>query len=339
MSFPPLYKLHDWIPTEKLDKHKLSEQHHSIHFLEKNPKFINWKILSANPFAIPLLEKHFHKIHWSYLSENENAIHLLKKNKKRIDWQQLSCNKNAIQLLEENLQKISWRHLCINENAIEILKQNLLKIDWKALSQNKNAIDILEDNFYFIDWNTLSYNENAISFFEHFPFKTKFNTLADNPNPMVVPLLLKNLNKIRISSLCSRKEPEILSYIQENFRTLIDNPWNLQSICENKDAFYIVQHYLQNDVNISTKLLRNPDFWEYISTNENSIHFLKDNIDKIKWDCFSSNPAIFILDKEEMKKQIEPFTTDLITYFYNPQRIKQFCKTHNILFEHFFNNY
>ena len=189
-------------------------------------------------------------------------------------------------------------------------------------------------NFDFIDWNTLVYNENAIEFFRKFPFRTKFYYLANNPNPNVVPLLFDNLESVDMSSFCSRNEPEILSYIQEHFINLINNPWNFQSICENKDAFYIIEQHIpylqQKDAN---------NFWIYISKNENAIELLHHNIDKIYRLGLSSNPAIFILDKEEMKKQSAHFTINLISYFCNPERIKRFCEIYNVRFEEFFNNY
>ena len=52
----PIWKLRDWIDTEKLD----------------------WEMLSYNKNAIKLLEENQDKIDWDYLSYNKNAIKLLK---------------------------------------------------------------------------------------------------------------------------------------------------------------------------------------------------------------------------------------------------------------------
>jgi hypothetical protein len=79
-----MYKLRDWIDSDKLD----------------------WPGLSTNPAAIHLLEEHPYKIDWYSLSRNPAAIHLLEANLDKIYWPGLSMNPAAIHLLEANLDKI-----------------------------------------------------------------------------------------------------------------------------------------------------------------------------------------------------------------------------------------
>ncbi len=59
-------KLLDWIPLEKLDWFRLSENPSpgAIELLEKNPKKIHWDCLSQNPGAIRIIEKNLDKIRW-----------------------------------------------------------------------------------------------------------------------------------------------------------------------------------------------------------------------------------------------------------------------------------
>jgi hypothetical protein len=57
-----MFKLRDWVQSDK----------------------INWVGLSENPNAIHLLEQNLDKINWVALSENPNAIHLLEQNLDKI---------------------------------------------------------------------------------------------------------------------------------------------------------------------------------------------------------------------------------------------------------------
>jgi hypothetical protein len=77
----PLYKLLDWIDTNKLDWVNLSKNSNPnvISFLEKNPHKIDWKCLCENLNAIPLLEANQDKIDWNWLLRNPNAIPLIEK--------------------------------------------------------------------------------------------------------------------------------------------------------------------------------------------------------------------------------------------------------------------
>ena len=92
-----MFKLRDWVQSDKID----------------------WEWLSRNPNAIHLLEQNLDKIDWDVLSENPNAIHLLEQNFDKVDWGDLSDNPNAIHLLEQNLDKVHWRYLSNNPGIFE----------------------------------------------------------------------------------------------------------------------------------------------------------------------------------------------------------------------------
>ena len=89
-----IYKLRDWIDTNK----------------------IRWSLLSLNPNAIHLLEKNVDKIDWNRLSSNPNAIHLLEKNVDKINWCMLSENPSIFELDYEGL-----------ENRCNIYKEELME--------------------------------------------------------------------------------------------------------------------------------------------------------------------------------------------------------------------
>lgn len=145
--------------------------------LKVNPRIVDWKALSKNPYAIELLilPENNEKIDWSSLSGNIEAIDILKdeykKENNRIDWKALSENPSAIDILKEEYKKkknkINWKALSRNPNAIDIINEEYRrdkknKINWKALSGNPNAIELLLSNVDKIDWPALSYNPNAI---------------------------------------------------------------------------------------------------------------------------------------------------------------------------------
>ena len=68
MSFPPHYKLLEWIDMDKIYWWYLSTNPNATQILEQNMNKINWGWLSSNPHAIPILENNLDKIVWWRLS-------------------------------------------------------------------------------------------------------------------------------------------------------------------------------------------------------------------------------------------------------------------------------
>jgi hypothetical protein len=261
------YKLLDWIPIEKLDWSKLSENPNAIYLLEANKDKIDWTGLSSNPSprAIHLLETNKDKIHWYGLSRNPNAIHLLETNEDKIYWETLSRNPNAIYLLEENLDKIDWRGLSFNPNAINLLEANKDNINWTGLSGNPSpgAIHLLEENLDKIDWRMLS----------------------ENPSPGAIHLLEKNLDKIDWYSLS--RNPNAIHLLEKNLDKI--NWWCLSL---NPNAIHLIEANFDEI-----------DWW-CLSKNPNAIHLLEANQYKIDWERLSQNPSIFkkVYNYGKMKK-------------------------------------
>ena len=69
-----IYKLRDWIPSDKIDFYYLSKNPNSISILEKNIDQIDWYNLPLNPNAMSILEKNIDKINWKYLSANSSIF-------------------------------------------------------------------------------------------------------------------------------------------------------------------------------------------------------------------------------------------------------------------------
>ena len=92
------------IPLEKINWRLLSANPFAIDFLLENKHEILWRIFSGNPNAVPFLEQHSHLIDWFRLSSNPNALHLLQANPEKIDWFQLSKNPSIFELDYETMR-------------------------------------------------------------------------------------------------------------------------------------------------------------------------------------------------------------------------------------------
>lgn len=110
-----------------------------IEWLEQNPTYIRWSILSSNPAAIHLLKQNPENIVWSELSANPNAVPMLEKHLDKVDWSMLSLNPQAIHLLEQHPDKINWGSLCHNPNAYRLLKEFIGQLD-----ENPNSMFYLD---------------------------------------------------------------------------------------------------------------------------------------------------------------------------------------------------
>jgi hypothetical protein len=96
---------------------------------------------------------------------------------------------------------------------------------------------------------------------------------------------------------------------------------------ENENAIHIIEKNLDK-IN-----------WILLSTNPKAIHILEKNQDKIKWNYLSENPAIFVLDKDAMKQQIMNFgkksnndfgfAEELIATALHPKHLKRNLELYN----------
>lgn len=127
---------------KKVDYQTVSLESDNQVELKELEHFLDWRLLSANPRAVPFLEKNLDKVNWNWLSLNPNAIHLLEAHPDKINWMYVSANPNAISLLEANLDKIHWSFILQNYNAIHLIQQYKEKINWDEVSYLISAFDV-----------------------------------------------------------------------------------------------------------------------------------------------------------------------------------------------------
>ena len=172
---------------------QLSSNPAAIDLLIENKDKIDFKNLcSCKSFKIvQLLQEHIDKygvnsINWKILSANPYAMVLLEKYKSHIDWDRFSINPLiTTDLINENLDKINFKNLSLNEgkHIIPILEKNIDKLCWQNMSENHNAIDILQKNSEKVSLEYLAINTNnrSIEFFQnHNEMKKRKFVLLNN---------------------------------------------------------------------------------------------------------------------------------------------------------------
>jgi hypothetical protein len=75
--------------------------------------------------------------------------------------------------------------------------------------------------------------------------------------------------------------------------------------------------------------------WYYLSMNTNAIHLLEQNQDRINWNKFSRNPAIFTYDYARIKEEHSELTRDIIEYVNSPRRLQRWLTNENNTIEEF----
>ena len=225
-------------------------------FLEANPQWIDWSILSENPEAIELLEKNSNKIDFEELAKNEKADKLFEKYLKLMRTRltvwglnpcirfKLSKNPCAIDFLKAHPEFVLPSLLSRNPNdkAVEyLLKKHPRKVDMSELSENPSveAVSYLMNKYEHIDWYGLSRNESseAVNFLIQFP---------------------KNINW---SCFSGNTAPEAISFIESEISNGNDEiDW--EQLSENKNAIHILEKY-PDRINFS-ELSRNtnPLIWD-----------------------------------------------------------------------------
>ena len=205
----------------------------AIHLLENNlGKNVDWKYISSNINAIPIIEKNMNKVNFDYLSANINAVHLFDKYILELNLYNLASNPNpnVIPILEKHLTHLLqirhfkqnkykiwdadlvWTRISQNPNAMPIIEKNIDNINWRALMRNTNkkAIELLQknlDKIQFYGSSELCKNPSAISIIEQI-IEQRLDRLTDvdwmilSSNPEAIPILEKNLDKVRWFSVC-----------------------------------------------------------------------------------------------------------------------------------------
>ena len=253
---------------------------------EAIPDNLDWYELSKNPFAIDILSlpENYERLKWETLSSNKEAIALLAAKligkPKKIDWGKLSINENGLAMI---LQRMADEDE-LGEDDLEALRPNK-KLDRAGLFANKST-DVLE---------YLMKQENPVSWYH----------LSGNSNPIAISLLeaelKRNPNSPNIDWEALSGNPGAVKLLKAELKRNPDSPkinWKTLSGNAGVGIMEIIRDKIKKDGG-------NPDDnvhgqnqldWFNLSSNPKAIFLLRDNQDKIEWDAFSTNPAIFSLD-------------------------------------------
>jgi hypothetical protein len=126
-------------------------------------------------------------------------------------------------------------------------------------------------------------------------------------------LLEKNTDKIDWTYICENTNPRVHHIIESNLDKI---DWAYLS--ENPTAIPILEKHMANID------------WYWLSANPNAIHLLENNFIKIDWKRFARNPAIFVLDSNAMRQQIDNgFAEELIAKALHPKQLERNLELYN----------
>tara|TARA_X000000950_G_scaffold193517_1_gene233307 strand:+ start:4167 stop:5294 length:1128 start_codon:yes stop_codon:yes gene_type:complete len=363
MSFRPIYKKRSWVPPLKeLDYYKLMDNAYAINELINN-NMLDIYAMSGNPSAIDIIEKNIQNINVKALSLNPAAGHLFKKYDEnysyllpdynvnyrenlnydesfsamsyfddddsypqrwgnKINYMALALNPQGLDHLYKqiNVEQFTDRNiisnLCWNTRAIDILekieKRNVNLLDFENLTNNPNAVHIIERNMDKIttdnQWTNLSFNLNAVHIMRNNFTKINWYAMSQNESNDAIKLLLENPDKIVWNMINENRNPKAIELLRKNSEKV-----NLYHLCSNPIAIDLLEEYI----------------------------YKGHKVDRLDFDSLSLNNAIFILDTEKMKKQInnknfdengnllESFAEELIQKSLHPDRVKKYLLEFN----------
>jgi hypothetical protein len=228
------YKFLHWIKPDLLDWTILSAWiDESI--LKRNPKEIDWFVLSQNPnapFLVDTLYKNldiletkkkpesilhianFSKVDdvidtyfWKGLNTNSSlyAIRILLKNPDKINWKLLSSNSHpiAIALLERNITRIDFAQLCSNSGAVAMIEKR------GGLKLLTNSYDTVKYWYYF------SANPSAMHIIKEYPKFINWPRLTTNPAAIDMIMSTENVDTYW-DLLCHN--PAAISFLEKTDR-------------------------------------------------------------------------------------------------------------------------
>jgi hypothetical protein len=172
--------------------------------LHLHPRFINWRLLSANPAprAVAYLKTNMENVDWYQLSSNTHpdAIQLLSRNPLGINWFYASMNPAARGLIESNLSRVYWPNASANTDPAVLdllLIHSPQSINVRMLCANTSdrAMRILLDRF--------GTAVHLWSFFE----------LSANHHPVAVKLLQQHWKHIHWDSLARNTNLDALTFL------------------------------------------------------------------------------------------------------------------------------
>jgi hypothetical protein len=170
------------------------------------------------------------------------------------------------------------------------IENNKHKLKNEFLSRNKNAIDWLEQNPSLVDIDQLKNNPNAAHLIKKYKYKNKYNHIRSKV--VYAPLYDSPPSPLNFNNLIYSND----QYVNNTFEKI---NWDQPSY----NTVYL------NDFDLKEK-----KYWTRLSLSSDlcDIEILKNNKDKINWEMFSLNPAIFELDYDALKKRCDLYKKELI---------------------------
>lgn len=326
-NFPYLFDLvsREYIHPESLDWNYVSRYSKDVDFLRSFTRFLNWEMISLNPYATSLLyTKYFYKISWSELSSNPSAIKLLEMNAEKIDWHNLCSNPNAFRLLDTCPKDlINFRYIAGNPNALSLFNKHAPVTDINA-------------------WNVLATQPSSEA------VELVIANMHEGINCYGVPSVnLEVHSEIILCLLASN--PFAVSYMEQQINADAIDWYDLSRFWSNPNAIHLLEqrHTTHGDLNLewlvknpnpNTKRLVSPHISEWLLTNLSSystrwsLELIEPHLhelppDSLVWEGLSRNKyACHIMDTHPNRINVSrylgniPACDHVFVYYYDEIR-------------------
>lgn len=368
MSFRPLYKKRDWIPTmkelckmdEEMDgdiMEKLYNNPRSIQQLEKEELLGNMQLqnIIMNPGAIEILEKHINEIDGYGVSLNPAAGHLFQNFSERYAYETYMY---SVDYREEQGIYDGYTPRVYNNGDAYYKWENT--IDLYGVALNPQGIDYIESNVNIHktrDVNlicNLCWNPRAIHLLEIIEKRDRdlldFSVLVNNPK--AVHIVERNLDKLTMEIQWNElsfneNAVHIMREHKHNIHwpSMSQNPSDdaIQLLMENMDKIDWRMLHSNHNPKAIELLKKHPDMinYSYLSDNPVGIDILEEHmknggdIGDFDMTALAANTSIFILDTHAMKNQINKsigeisFVQELVEKIFHPKRVKRYVDEYN----------
>lgn len=365
MSFRPIYKKRDWVPTMSELIHN-DTQDVLLDRLYRNPRVIDQlkkenmleesdiELLMDNPGAIEFIEENIQNADGYSLTMNPAAAHLFNKfselyayenRRYDVDFRDEENIYDGYTPRSERGNIYKWDNqidiygVALNPQGIDFIESsiNIHKTrDVSLISNlcwNHRAIHLLEiiekRDRNLLDFDILVYNPNAVHIIERNMDKItreeQWNELSFNIN--AVHLMRKHMDKIHWQSMSQNSSDEAICLLKENFHKI---DWEMLNLNHNPKAIEMLKNH--------------PSRISYFHLSENPAgidlleqHMKVSNGDYKLFDRYGlvMNTSIFILDTDAMKAQInkynescdKSFVQELMEKTWHPQRVQRYMDT------------
>lgn len=270
-------------------------------------------------------------------------------------WRAISVNPDAIDILEKYPNRIDWINFCRNTSprAIKRLRENLDKIDWPVFSQNSSpeAVKLMMEHPHKICWQGFSLNTSplAIEFLSEHPDKIVWSYLVSNTSPEALNLI--KIHKPRNKTVADDwihwigflRNPAALSILKTKIDVLKNHDESMRYVLyqnPNPDIFQLIKEIPDEEILWEYLALFHPKIYRTYKTSTHDtdyiishlhcmsmepdiIDLIETNQDRMYWEDFSKNPAIFeyVYDYNKIKNDRRELNEEIIAKFWHPTRV------------------